>query len=61
LKKYLVTLGNLLSTKFLKSQKQLYATPKHASLVAIGFKEQSFKTIDELLDDKVGLETTRCV
>jgi hypothetical protein len=31
------------------------------SLVAIGFNEQSFKTNSELLDDKDGLETMKCI
>jgi hypothetical protein len=30
-------------------------------LVAIGFKEQSFKTIGELSNEKAGLETMRCI
>jgi hypothetical protein len=34
---------------------------KQVSLVAIGFKEQSYKTTDELLNDKAGLETMRCI
>jgi hypothetical protein len=34
---------------------------KQASLVATGFKKQSFKRISELMDDMVGLETTRRV
>ncbi len=56
----LITLGNLTSTWFLKPWKWL-CNFRQASLVATWFKEQSFKTTNELSDDKAGPKTTKHV
>jgi hypothetical protein len=45
----------------LETPKMTLCNFKQASLVAIGFKEQNFKTIDQSLDDMADLETMRCI
>jgi len=58
--KDLVTLGNLLSTKFLKPQK--YVTPSKQALLPHDLKNKVLKqTTNESLNEKANLETTICV
>jgi hypothetical protein len=57
--KDLVTLANLLSIKFMKPKRQLYATLGMQSLGATKIKEKNPKPSGELSDDRVNPKTMR--
>jgi hypothetical protein len=57
----LVTLGNLLSTKFMEPNGQLYATLSMRAWVPQDFKNKVIKTTCESSNDRPSPETMSCL
>ncbi len=47
--------------RIFETPKTTLCNSKQANLVTTGFKEQSFKTISELSNDRASLKTMKCV